>query len=280
MNVTYLRNIVLALTIVACGSNPAASEVKSSVKWSCEMEIGKGKTYKQEWIVSDDKMFAPKGKGNFLVTRNDSDVFFAFYRWWAKDRKDPVPKNNYVMIVKSTGMAIEFDDVSGGIINFGMDPEGWVGPLVRIGSCLETVIPWTAPSPTSVPSAQRAAAPAFPTEWQGNDKWCLQSDMPNELIFTRRDQCYLTDHITLTADRFERKKVVCRLLSGNEGKHPRGRIYQAAMSCQGEHERWFERADFYTPYPADARFAVARSTIKIGELGRLPDGFNDKRALK
>jgi hypothetical protein len=100
-------------------------------------------------------------------------------------------------------------------------------------------------------AAQRAAAPAFPTEWQGNDKWCPQSDMPSRVIYTRRDECYLVDHITLTADRYERKKLVCRLLAGNGGKHPRGRIYHAVMSCQGEHERWFECADFFTPFPAD-----------------------------
>ena len=100
-------------------------------------------------------------------------------------------------------------------------------------------------------AAQQAAAPAFPTEWQGNDKWCPQSDMPPEKIYTRSDKCPFSDHITLTAGRYERKNLVCRLLSGQEGRHRRGRIYHAVMSCLGENERWFERADFFTPIPAD-----------------------------
>jgi hypothetical protein len=121
-------------------------------------------------------------------------------------------------------------------------------------------------SPTS---AQRVAAPAFPTEWQGNNKWCPQSDMPSELIFTRRDDCPFFDHITLTADRFERKKVGCRLLAGHEGKHPRGRIYHAVMSCQGEHERWFERATFFTPYPADLLVVkTVRQASTLADLDR------------
>ena len=100
-------------------------------------------------------------------------------------------------------------------------------------------------------AAQRAASPAFPTEWRGNDKWCPQSDMPTRVIYTRHGKCSLSDHITLTADRYERKKIVCRLLSGHEGMRHRGRIYHAVMSCQGEHERWFERAEFFTPFPPD-----------------------------
>jgi hypothetical protein len=75
--------------------------------------------------------------------------------------------------------------------------------------------------------------------------------LPSRVIYTRRDERCLLDHITLTADHYERKKLVCRLLAGHEGKHPRGRIYHAVMSCQGEHERWFECADFFTPFPAD-----------------------------
>jgi hypothetical protein len=117
-------------------------------------------------------------------------------------------------------------------------------------------------------AAQRAAAPAFPTEWQGNYKWCLQSDMPSRVIYTRREECYPTNnHITLTTDRYERTKVVCRLLAGHEGKHPRGRIYHAVMSCQGERERWFERANFFTPFPAD--FLVVETIAQASTLADL-----------
>jgi hypothetical protein len=41
------------------------------------------------------------------------------------------------------------------------------------------------------------------------------------------------------------------------------------MSCQGEHERWFERADFYTPSPADALVVKAlkqASTLAVLDL--------------
>jgi hypothetical protein len=112
-----------------------------------------------------------------------------------------------------------------------------------------------------------AAQPAFPTEWQGKDKWCPQSNMPLEKVYTRRAECYLFDHITLTAGRYEREKLACRLLSGHEGKHRLGRIYHAVMSCQGEHERWFERADFFTPFPAD--FLVVKTIARASKLADL-----------
>jgi hypothetical protein len=115
-------------------------------------------------------------------------------------------------------------------------------------------------------AAQRAASPppSFPTEWQGNDKWCPQSDMPLEKIFARRAECPYFNHITLTADRYEKEKLVCRLLSGHEGKDRLGRIYQAVMSCQGEREQWFERADFFTPFPAD--LLVVKTIARASKL--------------
>ena len=41
-------------------------------------------------------------------------------------------------------------------------------------------------------AAQRAAAPAFPTEWQGNDKWCPQSDLPPKKV--RRMSFFRSHH--------------------------------------------------------------------------------------
>lgn len=130
-------------------------------------------------------------------------------------------------------------------------------------------------------AAQRTTAAAFPIEWQGSDKWCPQSDLPPRKIYIRRHggldvfadagttECPYSNHFTLTADRYERKNLVCRLLSGHEGKHPRGRVYHAVMSCQGEHEHWFERADFFTPYPADLLVVetVAQAS-KLADLDR------------
>jgi hypothetical protein len=74
----HLRDIALASAAIICGSNSAAS----AEKWSCEMELSKGKTYKQEWIVSDGKteISAPGGKGYWAVARNDNDILFAFLR--------------------------------------------------------------------------------------------------------------------------------------------------------------------------------------------------------
>jgi hypothetical protein len=59
------------------------------------------------------------------------------------------------------------------------------------------------------------------------------------------------DHMTLSADRYEHGKIVCRVVDGHERKHPQLRVYHAVLSCQREHERWFERADFFTEFPAD-----------------------------
>ncbi len=54
---------------------------------------------------------------------------------------------------------------------------------LSVGLCL-MVLALTVPFPAA---AQRAAPPAFPTEWQGNDKWCPQSDMATRIIYTRHD---------------------------------------------------------------------------------------------
>jgi hypothetical protein len=129
----HLRNIVLALAVIICGSTSAAN----AEKWSCEEEID-GKMYKQEWIVSDDKMHAAKGKGYFQVVRNDNDILFAFFRFFEKDPKTGrlinKPKNIYVVIVKKTGIGIEFDDMAADV-NFGPETEQWVPPAVDIRHC-------------------------------------------------------------------------------------------------------------------------------------------------
>ena len=123
-------------------------------------------------------------------------------------------------------------------------------------------------SAASPVTAQQTAASSFPTEWQGS-KWCPQSDLPPKKIYTRASKCNFLSHINLTADRYERSNMVCRLLSGHEGKHPRGRIYHAVMSCQGEHERWFERADFFTSFPADLLVVQTVSQAsKLADLDR------------
>jgi hypothetical protein len=104
----HLRDIALALAAIICGSTTAAN----AEKWSCEMEMKKGKPYKQEWIVSDDKMkmFVPKGKGFYRVAVDDDDTLLGFLRFWADPAKSPRPFTSYVLIVKSTGVAIEIDD--------------------------------------------------------------------------------------------------------------------------------------------------------------------------
>jgi hypothetical protein len=132
----HLRNIALALAAIICGSSAASAE-----KWSCDMEMTKGKTYKEEWIVSGDKMFVPKGKGYYRVVLNNNDTLFAFLRITPKD----VPQkpsstykndfyNDYILIAKSTGVLTEFNDFAGDY-NFGPNPDQWMPPVVDIGHC-------------------------------------------------------------------------------------------------------------------------------------------------
>jgi hypothetical protein len=71
----HLRNVAFAFVAMICGSITTAS----AEKWSCDMEMStKGKAYKQEWVVSGDRMFAPKGKGYLRVVLNNNDMLFAF----------------------------------------------------------------------------------------------------------------------------------------------------------------------------------------------------------
>ena len=116
----HLRDIALASAAIICGSNSDAN----AEKWSCEMEILKGKTYKQEWIVLDDKMFSPKGKGYFRVELNNSDTLFAFTRF----------SNVYVVISKRTGVVTEIHEIPG-LDYYGKEPEQWVPPGVSVGHC-------------------------------------------------------------------------------------------------------------------------------------------------
>ncbi len=124
----YFRAGVLALTAVVCGTSAAVA----AEKWSCDMTMEKGKAYKQEWVVSDNRMFAPKGKGYYRVARNDDEVVLAFLRTYGGPPKND-PASFYVMIAKRSGMAIAVDDV--GIYGFGRNPEQWLSPLVETGHC-------------------------------------------------------------------------------------------------------------------------------------------------
>jgi hypothetical protein len=73
----HLCDIAFALATIICGSE----------KWSCDMEMQKGKPYKQEWIVSDDKMFVPKGKGYFRVAENNSETLLVGHCSLEPERK-------------------------------------------------------------------------------------------------------------------------------------------------------------------------------------------------
>ena len=127
----HLRHVALALPAIICWSNTAAS----AEKWSCDMEVStNGKPYKQQYIVSADKLSGPSGKALFQVVLNNSDTLFAFRRLWENDPKHRSPINSYVLIAKSTGVITEFYDI-GADINFGPNPGQWVSPLVTLGHC-------------------------------------------------------------------------------------------------------------------------------------------------
>ncbi len=126
----HLSDVVLASAVIIVGSTVASAE-----KWSCDMEMSKGKLYKQEWIVSDDKMFAPKGKGFYRVVLNDSDTLLAFKKMWSDPAKDPtVSSYVYIVIAKSTGVVTEIQEMVG--FDYGTRPEQWMPPLVTVGHCL------------------------------------------------------------------------------------------------------------------------------------------------
>jgi hypothetical protein len=127
----HLRDIALVSAATICGPNSAAN----AEKWSCEMEMStKGKTYKQEWIVSGDKMFANSKAKGYRVVLNNSDTLFAFFRLWSNDPKDRTPTNFYVLVAKSTGVVTEFDDLPADY-NFGPNPDQWSSPAVTVGHC-------------------------------------------------------------------------------------------------------------------------------------------------
>lgn len=122
------REFLLAVAVIACGTSTALS----AEKWSCDMGMG-GKTYKQEWIVSSDRMFAPKGKGFFRVVLNNSDTLLAFFRLLPNDPKNR-PRTIYVLIAKSSGVVTEIDDIA---MNTFISPEAekYGEPNVTVGHC-------------------------------------------------------------------------------------------------------------------------------------------------
>src|ERR1700721_1539730 len=123
MNIARRHCIALGLLVTAHGTCIAAS----ADRWSYVMTMA-GKNYMQEWIVSEDKMSAPKGKGFLRVVLNDRDTLLAFFRTW---NKSGTSNNHYVIIAKTTGVATEIDDMAG--FDYGPGPEQWAAPTTTVG---------------------------------------------------------------------------------------------------------------------------------------------------
>jgi hypothetical protein len=64
-----------------------------------------GKTYKQEWIISGDRMWAPKGKGFIHVLKNDENILVASSAIWRDDRPPRRPQQQQEETVSLAGLA-------------------------------------------------------------------------------------------------------------------------------------------------------------------------------
>ena len=129
-----IRTISIALALWS--SLASAAET-----WSCGYQFdGKGKVWPQEWVVSSDRMSAPKGYGYWVVVVNNADTVAAFHRLWKdEDTKAgvsghfPNTGNDYVMIDKRTGFSVDVIDVLG--VDHGVTPNVWMPPTFSIGHC-------------------------------------------------------------------------------------------------------------------------------------------------
>jgi hypothetical protein len=119
------------------------------------MQMGE-KTYKQEWRISGDRMWAPKGKGFIHVLKNDAHILLASYTLPAsKDRKGHF--TSYVVIEKAAGTALDIDEVV--IAVLADDPVVSVEdltPTVNVGHCVLDPRP-TPPPPTMPPQASMSS---------------------------------------------------------------------------------------------------------------------------
>jgi hypothetical protein len=129
-----MRVALLALIAVACGSSAAVS----AEIWSCEMPMTNGKTYKQEWKVSGDRMFGRVNPGGqfrpdrfFHVVLNNSDTLLAFFRSWGHAAEDQ--STTYVLIAKSTGIVTEIDDIVMNVM--GPQYKDVAAPQTNVGHC-------------------------------------------------------------------------------------------------------------------------------------------------
>jgi hypothetical protein len=125
---------VVAVALALWPSLASADE-----KWSCSYQHnGEGKALSQEWIVSGDKMFGPKGYGRAKVVVNNGDTLAAFLRFPNNTGSD------YTVIDKRTGFYVEVNDVLGvtsdpiGQPQLPLDPDLWVPHMFEIGHCLRT----------------------------------------------------------------------------------------------------------------------------------------------
>jgi hypothetical protein len=110
--------------------------------------------YKQEWIISGDRMWAPKGKGFMNVLKNDENILVASFEIW----RDGSDRNahyttHYVVIEKHAGTVVELDDVVVSAVA-DLPPAAREGatPMIHVGHCVSDPRP-TPPPPTMPPLA-------------------------------------------------------------------------------------------------------------------------------
>jgi hypothetical protein len=148
---TAYRWYALCLIAFCC---VASSDARTET-WLCDMQMGE-KTYKQEWRISGDRMWAPKGKRFIDVLKNDENILVASFTIWQSERH----YTTYIVIEKHAGTMVELDDA---VLEAVADlpPAGREGatPTIDVGHCVVDPRP-TPPPPTMPPQASMSSTTA------------------------------------------------------------------------------------------------------------------------
>jgi hypothetical protein len=147
----------LCLVAICC----VASSNARAETWLCDMQMGE-KTYKQEWRISGDRMWAPKGKAFFHVLKNDEHILLASVTAPGGSKDKNSHFTSYVVIEKAAGTVLDIDDIVISVmVNDPVVSVEDLTPNVDVGHCV--VDPRPTPPPPVMPPLRSIGSTTGPT---------------------------------------------------------------------------------------------------------------------
>jgi len=129
-SISSAAGLCFAVIAITCLSDIARAET-----WSCEQSTA-GKTVKQVWIVSGDRLTTPSDERYYRIVKNDQRALVAFRKDWEYKIGGGTPLVSYVVIEKATGTLIDLNDNV--LTTLGEEYKDTATPDVGVGHCAAT----------------------------------------------------------------------------------------------------------------------------------------------